>query len=52
MNKDFFKSKEVIKILKIRDCDLMHLRQSGNLKYTKKGNAYLYEFASVMKAKR
>ncbi len=41
-NLKYLTSKEAKKELKVQDCDLMHLRTSGYLNYTKKGNAYLY----------
>jgi hypothetical protein len=43
----WLKSKEVMKALKIRACDLMHLRESGKLEFTKRGNAFLYSAKSV-----
>ena len=41
-NPNFLKSKEVQKKLKIRACDIMHLREAGKIRFEKKGNAYLY----------
>jgi hypothetical protein len=38
----YLTSKEAKKELKIQDCDLAHIRNSGKLQYTKKGNSYLY----------
>ena len=35
-------SKEVMKKLSIKSCDLMHLRENGILRATKNGNSYLY----------
>jgi hypothetical protein len=35
-------SREVQKKLKIRACDIMHLREAGKLRFEKKGNAYMY----------
>jgi len=40
-------SKEVRDKLKIRSCDLMHLREEGILKADKKGNAYIYDEKDV-----
>jgi hypothetical protein len=40
-------SKEAKKELKVQDCDLAHIRNSGKLQYTKKGNAYLYLKESI-----
>ncbi len=44
---EYLTSKETKVILKIQDCELMHLRQSGKLKFIKKGNAYLYIRESI-----
>ncbi len=49
---EWLKSKEVMKTLKIQACDVMHLRESGKLKYTKQGNAFLYSAESVLKQKK
>jgi hypothetical protein len=49
---EWLKSKEVMKTLKIRACDVMHLRESGKLKFTKQGNAFLYAAESVLKQKK
>jgi hypothetical protein len=46
---EWLKSKEVMKALKIRACDVMHLREAGKLKFTKQGNAFLYSAESVTK---
>mgnify|MGYP003664495588 CR=1 FL=1 len=40
---NYLTSKEIRKELKISACELMHMRESGKLKFVKKGNAYLYE---------
>ena len=40
--KKLLKSKEAQKELKIRACDIMHLRQNGRLRFERKGNAFLY----------
>ena len=40
-------SKEVKEKLKIRSCELMHLREKGVLSADKKGNAYLYSLKDV-----
>ena len=48
----WLKSKEVMKTLKIRACDVMHLREAGKLKFTKQGNAFLYYAESVLKQKK
>ena len=44
---DFFTSKEVKSILRIKDCDLAHNRNAGKLLFTKKGNAFMYSKESV-----
>jgi len=49
---EWLKSKEVVKTLKIRACDVMHLREAGKLKFTKQGNAFLYSVESVLKQKK
>jgi hypothetical protein len=48
----WIKSKEVMKILKIRACVVMHLREAGKLKFTKQGNSFLYSAESVLKNKK
>lgn len=35
-------SVEARKFLKVSDCDLMHLRIAGKIKFIKKGNAFFY----------
>lgn len=40
-------SKEIKKELKINDCDLAHIRNSGKLQFMKKGNSYLYLWVSI-----
>ena len=49
---EWLKSKEVMKTLKIRACDVMHMREAGKLKFTKQGNAFLYSAESVTKNKK
>jgi hypothetical protein len=44
----YLTSQEAKKVLKIQDCDLAHIRNSGKLKFTKKGNSYLYFKESVI----
>jgi len=51
-NSEWLKSKEVMKTLKIRACDVMHLRETGKLKYSKQGNAFLYAAECVLKNKK
>jgi hypothetical protein len=38
-----FSSKDFKKLLGASDCELMHMRVSGELKFVKKGNAFLYQ---------
>lgn len=38
----YLTSKEAKAALKVGDCDLAHIRNSGKLQFIKKGNAYLY----------
>lgn len=38
-----FSSKEYKQLLGISDCELMHMRVAGKLKFVKKGNAFLYQ---------
>ncbi|WP_299313264.1 hypothetical protein [uncultured Aquimarina sp.] len=45
--KEYLSSKEACKSLKIKGCELMHLREEGKLEFIKKGNAYLYEKESL-----
>ena len=35
-------TKEVKSTLRVQDCDVMHLREAGKMKFTKKGNAFWY----------
>jgi len=43
----YLSSKEARAVLKVQDCDLMHLRTSGRLKFVKIGNAFMYSKESV-----
>lgn len=47
----YLTSKEAKKELKVQDCELAHIRNSGNLQFTKKGNSYLYLKESIEKYK-
>lgn len=49
--KQFLTSKEAKAELKIQDCDLAHIRNTGKLQFTKKGNAYLYSKESIERLK-
>ena len=40
-------SKETKKLLKISDCELMHRRERGELKFEKRGRAYFYFFENI-----
>jgi hypothetical protein len=44
----YFSSTEMKKLLKISDCELMHLRTSGQLQYQRSGNAFLYSLPNEM----
>jgi hypothetical protein len=48
----FLSSKETKMELKLHDCDLAHIRNSGKLQFTKKGNAYLYSKESIEELKK
>mgnify|MGYP000624356193 CR=1 FL=1 len=41
--KSWFSSKEARAHLKISGCELMHLREKGELEFQKVGNAYFYK---------
>lgn len=43
-NLAYITSKEAKKVLKVSDCNLVHLRMDGKLPFVKKGNAYMYIF--------
>jgi hypothetical protein len=43
----YLTSQEAKKELKVQDCDLAHIRNSGKLQFTKKGNSYLYLKESI-----
>jgi hypothetical protein len=43
----YLSSKEAKAVLKVQDCDLMHIRISGKLKFVKNGNAFLYSKESI-----
>jgi len=47
----YLTSQEAKKELKVQDCDLAHIRNSGKLQFTKKGNCYLYLKESIEKYK-
>jgi len=49
MKEERLTSKEVRSKLKIRSCDLMHLREQGVIRADKEGNAYLYNLKDVEK---
>lgn len=46
--KEYLTSKEAKNELKVQDCDLAHIRNSGKLEFIKKGNSYLYLKESIM----
>jgi hypothetical protein len=47
----YLNSKEVMKELKVQDCDLAHIRNSGKLQFVKKSNSYFYLKESIDKYK-
>jgi len=47
----YLTSKEAKKELKVQDCDIAHIRNSGKLQFTKKGNSNLYLKESIEKYK-
>lgn len=47
VSKNWLKSNEARKIFKISDCDLMHLRVMGKVKFKKDGNRFYYSFDSL-----
>ena len=49
LEKDYMSTKEVKSTLKVQDCDVMHLREAGKMKFTKKGNAFWYLRSDVTK---
>ena len=44
---EYLTSKEAKLALKVQDCDLAHIRNAGKLKFTKKGNSFLYKKESI-----
>ena len=40
----WYTSKQILKLLKINDCELMHLRLEGKIEYKKEGNRFWYLF--------
>jgi hypothetical protein len=49
--KNYLKSKEARKELRISDCDLAHMRLEGKLRFTKKGNAFMYLKDDILRHK-
>lgn len=47
----YLTSTEAKRELKVQDCDLAHIRNSGKLKFIKKGNSYLYVKESIAEYK-
>jgi len=43
----YLTSQEAKKELKVQDCDLAHIRNSGKLQFTKKANFFLYLKESI-----
>lgn len=50
--KDYYTSKEAKKVLKVADCELMHLREEGTIKAVKKGIAFMYDAQIVDNLKK
>ena len=44
---DWLTSQEARKRLRIASCELMHLRDAGQLRFKKQGNAFLYASKDV-----
>ena len=44
---NYLNTSQTKKELKMGDCEVMHLRTSGILKFEKKGNAFLYSKSSI-----
>lgn len=44
----YISSAEMKKLLKISDCELMHLRTAGKLQFQRSGNAFLYSLPNEM----
>jgi hypothetical protein len=40
------------KLLRLSDCELMHLRESGKLRFQKQGNAFLYSSHDVERRRK
>ncbi len=47
----YLTSKEAKTVLKVQDCDLAHIRIAGNIKFIKKGNAFMYSEKSILEFK-
>ena len=52
LDKDWLTSNEVLKTLKIKSCELMHLRIDKKLNFKKIKNAFLYSKESVLSIKK
>lgn len=44
---EWLSSKEAQKKLKVKSCDLMHLREAGKLKFKKVGDAFFYNIIDL-----
>lgn len=49
LEKNHITTKEVKSALKVQDCEVMHLREAGKIKFTKVGNAFWYLRSDVEK---
>lgn len=43
-------SKQAREQIRISSCELMHLRESGKLRFRKQGNAFFYQRSDVQRA--
>ncbi|MCW3072891.1 MAG: hypothetical protein JWO44_2781 [Bacteroidetes bacterium] len=46
---EWLNSKEVMEALKISSCDLMHLREKGEMHFKKVGNSFYYNCSDIIK---
>ena len=47
----YLTSKEAKKELKVQDCTLAHIRNTGKLSFIRKGNAFMYSKGSLTEFK-
>lgn len=46
---EWLSSADARKHLRVSSCELMHLREAGQLRFKKQGNAFLYSFQDVQR---